>query len=116
MFIQYFSCLKKEVDIGSFHFLPKWEKTRYLDYTYPVSVNNLRFMMPYPEQEQESYRFMAIFRPMNLLVYASFLIQTILNIKPKYCCYKGLVDFGIDHFMLGCIHKFLSTVSRQKLV
>ncbi len=70
---------KKEVDVGSFLFIPKWEQTHYLDYTYPVGVTNLRFMMPYPEQEQESYRLMAIFRPMNFSVLKNNLFKVFLS-------------------------------------
>ena len=75
LFKKYLIYLKKDSDIGSFFFLPKWEKTRSLDYTYPVSVTYLRFMMPYPEQEHESYRLIAMFRPMNSSVYAALLFK-----------------------------------------
>ena len=45
-----------------------------VDFTYPVAIQYYRFMMPYPEKEESSYRFSAILRPFNSKVMPTALI------------------------------------------
>jgi len=65
----------KVVEFVPMLFPPKLlELDQQVDFTYPVAIQYYRFMMPYPEKEESSYRFSAILRPFNSKVMPTALI------------------------------------------